>query len=60
MRFVLTTHRADIWENALATRPGRVDLAIEIPRPDAGCLEQPLRHDTRDPSGIAGSTASSA
>lgn len=33
--FVLTTNRADVLERALADRPGRVDLAVEIPRPDA-------------------------
>lgn len=33
--FVLTTNRADLLEEALRDRPGRVDLAIEIPRPDA-------------------------
>ncbi len=32
--FVLTTNRADILEPALAARPGRVDLAVEIPLPD--------------------------
>jgi cell division protease FtsH len=32
--FVLTTNRADVLEPALAARPGRVDLAIEIPLPD--------------------------
>ncbi|GAA1152400.1 AAA family ATPase [Nesterenkonia lutea] len=32
--FVLTTNRADVLEPALAQRPGRVDLAIEIPLPD--------------------------
>ena len=31
--FVLTTNRADILETALVDRPGRVDLAIEIPAP---------------------------
>jgi hypothetical protein len=45
--FVLTTNRADILEHALADRPGRVDLAIEIPRPDAACREQLLRLYTR-------------
>ena len=35
--FALTTNRAGILETALADRPGRVDLAIEIPRPDAQC-----------------------
>jgi ATPase family associated with various cellular activities (AAA) len=33
--FVLTTNRADLLEPALAARPGRVDLAIELPLPDA-------------------------
>lgn len=32
--FVLTTNRADMLEPALAQRPGRVDLAVEIPLPD--------------------------
>lgn len=32
--FLLTTNRADLIEPALATRPGRVDLAPEIPLPD--------------------------
>jgi hypothetical protein len=41
--FVLTTNRADILEMALADRPGRVDLAIEIPRPDAARRERLLR-----------------
>ena len=46
--FVLTTNRADILEVALADRPGRVDLAVEIPRPDAGCRERLLRLYARD------------
>jgi DNA polymerase III delta prime subunit len=46
--FVLTTNRADILEIALADRPGRVDLAIEIPRPDAACRERLLRLYARD------------
>ena len=33
--FLLTTNRPDIVEPALAARPGRVDLALEIPLPDA-------------------------
>jgi ATP-dependent 26S proteasome regulatory subunit len=33
--FVLTTNRADLLEPALAARPGRVDLALEIPLPAA-------------------------
>ena len=33
--FLLTTNRPDLLEPALATRPGRVDQATEIPLPDA-------------------------
>jgi hypothetical protein len=33
--FVLTTNRVETLERALADRPGRVDLAVEIPLPDA-------------------------
>jgi ATP-dependent 26S proteasome regulatory subunit len=33
--FLLTTNRADRLESALAARPGRVDLASELPLPDA-------------------------
>jgi ATP-dependent 26S proteasome regulatory subunit len=33
--FVLTTNRADLLEPALATRPGRIDQAVELPLPDA-------------------------
>lgn len=32
--FVLTTNRPDVIEPALASRPGRIDLALEIPLPD--------------------------
>jgi ATPase family associated with various cellular activities (AAA) len=32
--FLLTTNRADLLEPALAARPGRVDVAVEIPLPD--------------------------
>lgn len=32
--FLLTTNRVDVLEPALAQRPGRVDLAVEIPLPD--------------------------
>jgi ATPase family associated with various cellular activities (AAA) len=35
--FVLTTNRPDILEPALAARPGRIDQAIQVPLPDAGC-----------------------
>jgi hypothetical protein len=34
--FILTTNRPDILEPALAARPGRVDLVVELPTPDAG------------------------
>jgi hypothetical protein len=34
--FVLTTNRVDVLEQALADRPGRVDLAVEIPKPGPG------------------------
>ncbi len=33
--FLLTTNRADLLEAALSQRPGRVDLAVEVPLPDA-------------------------
>ncbi|WP_091066428.1 AAA family ATPase [Klenkia brasiliensis] len=33
--FVLTTNRAEALEHALAARPGRVDVAVEIGLPDA-------------------------
>jgi hypothetical protein len=35
--FLLTTNRPDLLEPALASRPGRVDQAIEIPAPDEEC-----------------------
>ncbi len=34
--FLLTTNRADLLEPALAARPGRVDVAVEIGLPDDG------------------------
>ncbi len=34
LTFLLTTNRADVLEPALAARPGRVDLAVEIALPD--------------------------
>ena len=34
--FVLTTNRPESLESALAARPGRIDLAVELPLPDAG------------------------
>lgn len=38
--FLLTTNRPDVLEPALASRPGRIDLAIEVPLPDAECRER--------------------
>ena len=40
--FLLTTNRADLLEPALAARPGRVDVAVEIPLPDATARERLL------------------
>jgi ATP-dependent 26S proteasome regulatory subunit len=33
--FVLTTNRPEVVEPALASRPGRIDLAVGMPLPDA-------------------------
>ena len=41
--FLLTTNRADLLEPALASRPGRVDLAAELPLPDAEARRQLIR-----------------
>jgi hypothetical protein len=41
--FLLTTNRADLLEPALAARPGRVDVAVEIALPDAAARERLLR-----------------
>lgn len=38
--FLLTTNRADLLEPALSQRPGRVDLAVEIPLPDTAGRRQ--------------------
>ncbi len=40
--FVLTTNRPEALESALAARPGRVDLAVEIPLPDAAARDRLL------------------
>jgi hypothetical protein len=40
--FLLTTNRADLLEPALAARPGRVDVAVEIALPDASARERLL------------------
>ncbi|MEV7474628.1 ATP-binding protein [Pseudarthrobacter oxydans] len=69
--FVLTTNRPDLLERALAQRPGRVDLAVEIPLPAlaerTGLLRLYSRHAAFSPEGLqsaaertAGTTASFA
>jgi ATPase family associated with various cellular activities (AAA) len=40
--FLLTTNRADLLEPALAARPGRVDVAVEIALPDPAARERLL------------------
>lgn len=40
--FLLTTNRPEILEPALASRPGRVDQAVEIPLPDFNCRQRLL------------------
>ncbi|HET9144222.1 AAA family ATPase, partial [Actinophytocola sp.] len=46
--FMLTTNRVETLEHALTDRPGRIDLAVEVPRPDADGRERLLRLYTRD------------
>lgn len=41
--FILTTNRPEALETALASRPGRVDQAIEFPLPDAEGREKLVR-----------------
>jgi ATP-dependent 26S proteasome regulatory subunit len=41
--FVLTTNRPDLIEPALAARPGRVDLALEVPLPDETARRRLIR-----------------
>ena len=40
--FVLTTNRADLLEPALAARPGRIDVAVEVDLPDAAARRRLL------------------
>src|SRR3954468_15977510 len=40
--FLLTSNRPDVLEPALVARPGRVDLALEIPLPDAAARRRLL------------------
>jgi hypothetical protein len=46
--FLLTTNRADLLEPALAARPGRVDVAVEVALPDAPARERLLTLYGRD------------
>jgi hypothetical protein len=46
--FLLTTNRIDVLEPALAQRPGRVDLAVEIPLPDAAARHRLMRLYARE------------
>jgi ATP-dependent 26S proteasome regulatory subunit len=61
---VLTTNRPDLLEPALAARPGRVDLAVEIPLPDEECRRRLfelyarwLALDVADVDGVVARTA---
>lgn len=62
--FILTINRPEEIEEALASRPGRVDEAIEIADPDALCRGRLValyaweHHDRRD-SPLSGRAASS-
>jgi ATPase family associated with various cellular activities (AAA) len=46
--FLLTTNRIDVLEPALAQRPGRVDLAVEIPLPDDVARQRLMRLYARE------------
>jgi cell division protease FtsH len=50
--FLLTTNRPDILEPALAERPGRIDLAVEVPLPNAQSRRLLLRRYGK-PLGLA-------
>jgi len=41
--FILTTNRPEQLEAALASRPGRIDQAIEFPQPDDECRKKLVR-----------------
>lgn len=41
--FLLTTNRVELMERALTQRPGRIDLAAEIPLPDERARRQLIR-----------------
>jgi ATP-dependent 26S proteasome regulatory subunit len=61
--FLLTTNRADLLEQALAARPGRVDHAAELPVPDAEArlrllhlYQGRLKLDVSDPESVIART----
>ncbi|WP_062351170.1 AAA family ATPase [Herbidospora yilanensis] len=41
--FLLTTNRVETLEAALVQRPGRIDLAVEVPPPDATARDRLIR-----------------
>ncbi len=45
--FLMTTNRVEVLERALAERPGRVDLAVEVPLPALAERERLFRHYAR-------------
>ena len=45
--FVMTTNRVEVLERALAERPGRVDLAVEVPLPALPERQRLFRHYAR-------------
>ncbi len=45
--FIMTTNRVETLERALAQRPGRVDLAVEVPLPSEQERERLYRHYAR-------------
>src|SRR5690606_13442576 len=46
--FVLTTNRVDVLEEALALRPGRIDLAVPIPLPTAALRARLFARSSRE------------
>jgi cell division protease FtsH len=61
--FILTSNRADLLEPALAARPGRVDLAVEIGLPDEearsrliALYARGVELELRDPAPLIAST----
>jgi hypothetical protein len=62
--FLLTTNRAEALEKALAQRPGRVDLAVEIPLPDEAARRALIRlygaHVAFTPDAVAQAARDSA